>query len=150
MHLTESGAGAVEQRNGHWETRRVSVPAIADKLPYPVLGAYVLADADTPGAQGLTAIEVGHENDWLNLGYAVQWWIFAAGALVGVAYLSRKDLREQRAAAESGTGPDPDPHPNPPTPPRPPDVRPPAGAARRPLPPARPSGADAGAGDPRL
>ncbi|MEU7824981.1 SURF1 family protein [Catellatospora sp. NPDC049133] len=108
VHLTESGASGVDQRNGHWETRRVSVPAIAEKLPYPVLGAYVLADADTPGAQGLTAIEVGHENDWLNLGYAVQWWIFAAGALVGVAYLARKDLREQQAAAESGTGPDPD------------------------------------------
>ena len=113
VHLTESGAGAVDQRNGHWETRRVSLPAIADKLPYPVLGAYVLADSDTPGAQGLTAIEVGHENDWLNLGYAVQWWIFAAGALVGVAFLARKDLREQRAAAESGTGPDPEPAPEP-------------------------------------
>ncbi|GAB4050248.1 SURF1 family cytochrome oxidase biogenesis protein [Catellatospora paridis] len=113
VHLTESGAGAVDQRNGHWETRRVSVPAIADKLPYPVLGAYVLADADTPGAQGLTAIEVGHENDWLNLGYAIQWWIFAAGALVGVAYLYRKDQREQRAAAEPGAGPDPESPPEP-------------------------------------
>ena len=139
VHLTESGAGAVDQRNGHWETRRVSVPAIAGKLPYPVLGAYVLADADTPGAQGLTAIEVGHENDWLNLGYAVQWWIFAAGALVGVAYLARKDLREQRAAAESGTGPDPEPAPNPPTPPRPPDPSP--DRWRR---AGLPSGADAG------
>ncbi|MEV4411927.1 SURF1 family protein [Catellatospora sp. NPDC049609] len=108
VHLTESGAGAVEQRNGHWETRRVGVPAIAERLPYPVLGAYVLADEDTPGAQGLTAIPVDHENDWLNLGYAVQWWIFAVGALVGVAYLARRDLRAEREQASAAAGPDPD------------------------------------------
>ncbi len=107
VHLTESGAGAVDQRNGRWETRRVGVPAIAERLPYPVLGAYVLADQDTPGAQGLTAVTVGHENDWLNLGYAVQWWIFAAGALVGVGYLARRDLR-QEAAERAAAGPDPD------------------------------------------
>lgn len=118
VHLTESGAGSVEQRNGHWESRRVSVPAIADRLPYPVLGAYVLADRETPGAQGLTAIEVGHENAWLNLGYAVQWWIFAVGALVGVGLLARKDLRQQRQEEqESGAEPDPQGAPGSPVPP---------------------------------
>ncbi|GHJ45515.1 SURF1-like protein [Catellatospora sp. TT07R-123] len=100
VHLSESSPGAIQQRLGRWETRRAAVGPIAAKLPYPVLGAYVLADSGTPGAQGLTAIPVGHENAWLNLGYAVQWWIFSVGALVGVALLARKDLRELSAPAD--------------------------------------------------
>lgn len=103
VHLSESGAGAVEQRNGRWETRRVGVTRLAAKLPYPVYGAYVLADQGTSGAQGLTAIPVGHENDWLNLGYAVQWWIFSAGALVGAGWLARREVRQLTAP----TGPAP-------------------------------------------
>jgi cytochrome oxidase assembly protein ShyY1 len=98
VHLTESDPGMVEQRNGHWETRRVGLSQLAAKLPYPLFGAYVLADEGAPGSAALVAIPVGHENDWLNLGYAVQWWIFSVGVLVGVGWLARKELRQLAAS----------------------------------------------------
>jgi cytochrome oxidase assembly protein ShyY1 len=92
VHLSESGSVPVQQRNGHWETRRVHLPTITGKLPYPVYGAYLLADDQAPGTSGLKPIPVDRENDWLNLGYAVQWWIFAAGALFALVFLARREI----------------------------------------------------------
>jgi cytochrome oxidase assembly protein ShyY1 len=97
VHLSESTSAPVEQRNGHWETRRMHLPAIVGKLPFPVYDAYLLADQDSPGADGLKAIPVGHENDWLNLGYAVQWWIFAAGALFALVFFARREISPKAA-----------------------------------------------------
>jgi hypothetical protein len=45
------------------------------------------------------AIPVSHENDWLNLGYAFQWWIFAGGALFAFGWLARKEGRRQAPQA---------------------------------------------------
>jgi cytochrome oxidase assembly protein ShyY1 len=92
VHLSESSSAPIEHRNGHWETRRVHLPVINEKLPYPVFDAYLLADQETPGAGELKAIPVDRENDWLNLGYAVQWWIFAAGALFALVFFARREI----------------------------------------------------------
>jgi cytochrome oxidase assembly protein ShyY1 len=89
--------GNVELRNGHWEARRVDVPALAGKLPYKVSQAYVLADDESTD---LTPIPSQRENNWLNLGYAFQWWIFSAGVWFGLYWLARRE----RASGEWALG----------------------------------------------
>jgi cytochrome oxidase assembly protein ShyY1 len=88
--------GHVELINGRWEARRVDVPALAVKLPYKVAPVYVLADDESTD---LTPIPSERENNLLNLGYAFQWWIFAAGAFVALYWLAR---REQKMELSDG------------------------------------------------
>ncbi len=57
-------------------------------------------------------MSIGHTNNWQNLGYVVQWWIFAAMTLVGYGWIARRearrlagvvDERPRDRAADSGT-----------------------------------------------
>jgi len=97
LHLTESRPAAVNRRAGWLETRRISVPRIADQLPYQVYGAYVLLDEQQPAAdERLVPIPVDHENAWMNAGYVVQWWMFAALTLAGLVWLVRREARGSR------------------------------------------------------
>lgn len=94
VHATESGKVDVSRRDGRLETRRVGVPRLARELPYPVHGAYVLLDEQTPAADPLfKAVPVGHTNNWQNLGYVVQWWLFAAMTLFGYGWVARREAR---------------------------------------------------------
>jgi cytochrome oxidase assembly protein ShyY1 len=86
----------VELRDGQWQARRVGVPEIASKLPYKVAPAYVLADDESTD---LVPVPVSRENDWLNLGYAFQWWIFAAGSFFAYFWLLRREHRQLAAPA---------------------------------------------------
>ena len=91
VHLTESGAKAPEQINGHPEVRRIGVTQIATLVPYPVWGAYLLAVDGTPGSTNAT-VDVQRENSWQNAAYVAQWWLFAALTLFGYFYLLRKEI----------------------------------------------------------
>ncbi|MGC4807082.1 SURF1 family protein [Micromonospora sp. DT233] len=94
VHASESEAGAVDRREGRLETRRVGVPGLARELPYPVYGAYVLLDEQTPAADpAFRAVPIGHTNNWQNLGYVVQWWLFAAMTLFGYGWVARREAR---------------------------------------------------------
>ncbi|MEV7331088.1 SURF1 family protein [Micromonospora sp. NPDC093244] len=94
VHETESGAGAVDRRDGRLETRRIAVPRLAGELPYPVYGAYLLLDEQTPAADpAFKAVTVGHANNWQNFGYVVQWWLFAVMALFGYGWVARREAR---------------------------------------------------------
>ncbi|MEQ4301508.1 SURF1 family protein [Plantactinospora sp. B6F1] len=94
VHLSESKPDAVTRRDGRIETRRIAVPALARELPYPVYSAYLLLDEQTPAADpAFSAIPIRHENDWQNGGYVVQWWLFAAMALVGFCWAARREAR---------------------------------------------------------
>jgi cytochrome oxidase assembly protein ShyY1 len=102
VHLSEARPDAVLRRDGRLETRRISVPRIAGELPYPVRGAYLLVDTQTPAADPAFApIPIRHENDWQNAGYVVQWWIFAGMALFGYGWLARREAHGERPG---GTG----------------------------------------------
>lgn len=97
LHLTESRPGPVDRRDGWLETRRISVPRLAEHLPYPVYRAYVLLDEQQPAAdKRLVAIPVDHENAWMNAGYVVQWWMFAALTLAALVWLVRREARGGR------------------------------------------------------
>ncbi|MBQ1027954.1 SURF1 family protein [Micromonospora sp. C95] len=113
VHASESGDAKVSRREGRLESRRVSVPQLAGELPYPVHGAYVLLDEQTPAADPtFRAVPIGHTNNWQNLGYVVQWWIFAVMTLAGYGWVARRearrlagvvDERPRDRAADSGT-----------------------------------------------
>jgi cytochrome oxidase assembly protein ShyY1 len=50
IHRSESRPGPVERRDGRLDTRRIAVPRLAEQMPYPVYGAYVLLTEQTPPA----------------------------------------------------------------------------------------------------
>ncbi|MGA3527695.1 SURF1 family cytochrome oxidase biogenesis protein [Melissospora conviva] len=92
VHLTESRSGEVSRRNGKLETRRVDVARLAAELPYPVYGAYILLDEQIPAADPVfQAVQIRHENNWQNLGYVVQWWLFAAMTLFAYGWAARRE-----------------------------------------------------------
>ncbi|PZF98504.1 hypothetical protein C1I99_13150, partial [Micromonospora deserti] len=96
VHQSESGSSVVSRRDGKLETRRIAVPRIAGELPYPVHGAYLLLDGQTPAADPtFKAVPVGHANNWQNFGYVVQWWIFAAMTLFGYGWAARREARRR-------------------------------------------------------
>ncbi|MGC9669250.1 SURF1 family protein [Planosporangium sp. 12N6] len=80
--------------------RRVSPATLG--LPYPVYGGYVMLDEQTPTADSrFTPVPADHENAWMNAGYVVQWWAFAALTLFGYGYLAHRE-----AHADTTTDPD--------------------------------------------
>jgi cytochrome oxidase assembly protein ShyY1 len=104
VHPTESGGGAVDRRDGRLETRRIGVSRLARELPYPVTGAYLLLDEQTPAADPVfQSVPIGHANNWQNFGYVVQWWLFAVMSLFGYGWVARREAR--RAAGLDKPGP---------------------------------------------
>lgn len=93
----ESRGGKPHDVNGRAEVRRITPSAIAPTLPYPLFGVYV--SVDEPAA-GLVAVPPEKENALQNGGYVIQWWLFAALALFGFAYLARREAREAVEARE--------------------------------------------------
>jgi cytochrome oxidase assembly protein ShyY1 len=92
VRLPESRADAPISRTGRPEVRRISPARIAPGLPYPVYGAYLTLEEQTPAADAaFTAVPPDHQNAWQNAGYVVQWWAFAALTLVGYGYLARRE-----------------------------------------------------------
>ncbi|GIH09311.1 SURF1-like protein [Rhizocola hellebori] len=99
VRATEQGA-RLELRDGRWQARRIGVAEIAGKVPYQLAGRYVMADDESTE---LTPIPAGRENDWLNLGYAFQWWIFAAGIFGALIWLARREQRANLTSSGSGS-----------------------------------------------
>ncbi|MEV6598385.1 SURF1 family protein [Actinoplanes sp. NPDC051346] len=88
LHLSESRPAPIAERDGRIDTRRIALPRLAQKLPYPVYGAYVLLSEP---AEGYSPIPINHEDAWQNGGYAVQWWAFAVMALLAYGWQARKE-----------------------------------------------------------
>jgi cytochrome oxidase assembly protein ShyY1 len=89
VHLPESGAGRVTRRDGRLETRRIAPAAIAPAVPYPLYGAYLMMQDQTPPpAAGLREVPPPRENALQNGGYVLQWWLFAVITLVGFGYFA--------------------------------------------------------------
>lgn len=95
VHPSETGSGsAVDRRDGRLHTRRIAVPQLARALPYPVYGAYLLLDEQTPAADPVfRAVPIGYTNNWQNFGYVAQWWIFAAMTLFAYGWTARREAR---------------------------------------------------------
>jgi len=100
IHLSESRPTPIEHRDGRLDTRRISVPRLAEQMPFPVYGAYVLLTHQTPAnSPAFSQIPIDHEDDWQNAGYTVQWWLFACMALYAYVYYARKEAQLRSADA---------------------------------------------------
>jgi cytochrome oxidase assembly protein ShyY1 len=93
MHLSESRPDSVGRREGKIEVRRIGVARLAEELPYPVYGAYVLSEEP---ADGFTEVSIQHENSWQNAGYVLQWWLFAALAVAGFGWLVYREAHPRQ------------------------------------------------------
>jgi cytochrome oxidase assembly protein ShyY1 len=94
VHLSESRPTPIEHRDGRLDTRRISVPRLAEQMPFPVYGAYILLTDQTPAnSKAFSEIPIDHEDDWQNAGYTVQWWLFACMPLYAFVYYARKEAQ---------------------------------------------------------
>jgi cytochrome oxidase assembly protein ShyY1 len=92
VHAPESRADSITQVNGAAEVHRIDPAMLAPDLPYPVYGAYVTLEAQTPpAAAGFVAIPPEHQNSAMNAGYVVQWWVLAGLTLFGYGYLAYRE-----------------------------------------------------------
>jgi cytochrome oxidase assembly protein ShyY1 len=97
VHLTESEPDTPIDLDGHLAVRRISPATVASDLGYPELYSdYVLMDEQSPAATGFTKIPADTQPAWMNAGYTVQWWCFAALALFGFVWAARKEARDRR------------------------------------------------------
>jgi surfeit locus 1 family protein len=97
---TGAGSGAGER------ITKVDLGAIGATLPYPILPVYLLLQHQEPAQPGplpepppLPPLTNGP-----HLSYAVQWFAFAAIAVVGFVLLLRRDRREVAASTTSTSG----------------------------------------------
>lgn len=101
VHQPESGARPPDDFGGRLSVRRIAPERLAPALPYPIYGAYLTLESQTPPADpGLVTIGPEYENAAMNAGYVVQWWVFATLTLAGLGFLI---VREGRAR-QAGTG----------------------------------------------
>ena len=81
------------------------IQAIAQGWPSPMVGGYVTlseADAAAQGLQPAQALLPEAEGSATHRGYALQWWVFAVGAIAFGVYAARgiaKDDEKKRARA---------------------------------------------------
>ena len=101
IHLSESRPAPVERRDGRLDTRRINVPRLAGEVPFPLYGAYVLLNEQTPAADpAFVPVPIGHEDAWQNGGYAVQWWLFAVMAFFLFGWQARREAHGVTGSAE--------------------------------------------------
>lgn len=111
LHAPESRASAPEPFGDRLSVRRVAPAMLAAELPYPLFGAYVTLEEQTPPADAaFVPISPDHQNAWMNAGYVVQWWAFAALTLTGYVFLAIRQARSGRewrqpAMTSLGSGP---------------------------------------------
>lgn len=98
VHLPESSPDTPATIGGQPSVRRIDPAKLTAILGTPsVYPDYLLLDSQTPaGAGGFTRIPSDSEPAWLDAGYTVQWWMFAALALVGFGYLARREAHDRR------------------------------------------------------
>jgi cytochrome oxidase assembly protein ShyY1 len=100
IHQPESRADQPVRLGGALTIRRINPAKLTGYLTsggghlYP---DYLLLDSQQPGApSGVTAIPADHEPSWMNAGYTVQWWAFAALTLAGFAWAARREAHDRR------------------------------------------------------
>ncbi len=92
LHLPESVPGTPQPIDGYPQVRRISPALLAGTVQRPLLGGYILLDQQQPPADpAFVKIPSDRTNSWQNLGYVVQWWLFAAMTLFGYGWAARRE-----------------------------------------------------------
>ncbi len=83
------------------QVRLINPTALAASLPYPVATTGFLSaiSLDPPASAGLTPVTPPQLNEGNHFSYALQWFAFAALAVIGLVVFIRADLRDRRRAA---------------------------------------------------
>ena len=90
---------AIMPANG--SVRYINSEALATALPYPVLNGYIgLLTVDPPQTGGFRPVQTPELSDGPHFWYAVQWFLFAGLAVLGIVVFIRGDIRERRAAEQ--------------------------------------------------
>jgi cytochrome oxidase assembly protein ShyY1 len=107
LRVSEPPSGGAAPPPG--EVTRIDVPGIASTLPYKVYGGFVELISQEPptrvGNTGLRHIPVPVFDEGPHLAYAVQWFMFAIIALVGVVILARREAADRAAGGERARPP---------------------------------------------
>lgn len=78
-------------RNGLTTWSRLDSAAVANRVPYPLLGVFVVAEGDPGGGRWPRRVEPPPISDGPHLSYALQWFGFALITVVGgVIWLRKK------------------------------------------------------------
>jgi cytochrome oxidase assembly protein ShyY1 len=98
IHLPESSGETPTELGGQTTVRRVDPRMIGPAIGLTNTYAdYILLDTQSPAAAaGFTRIPADRQPTWLNAGYTVQWWLFAALALVLFAWAARREAQDAR------------------------------------------------------
>lgn len=99
----EQGSPGAVEPNGN-QVRLINSQALGRVLPYPVVEGYLGALSIAPEQSGgLVPVEPPELTEGSHLAYAVQWFMFAGMAGIGLIVLIRSDLRA-RTQAERRNG----------------------------------------------
>lgn len=79
--------------------RQLSHPRIARLIPYPVHRLYLVAQDSVSGDSVPARLDAPLLSDGPHLSYAIQWFAFAAIALIGAAAVARRARRSMRDGA---------------------------------------------------
>jgi cytochrome oxidase assembly protein ShyY1 len=98
IHKPESGGDSPVALGGQTTVRRIDPAKIAPSIGLSSAYAdYVLLDAQSPSAaSGFTRIPADRQPSWMNAGYTVQWWLFAALAIGLFGYMARREAHDRR------------------------------------------------------
>ena len=79
-------------RNGLTTWSRLDSAAVANRIPYPLLGVFVVAEGDSASRRWPRRVEPPPISDGPHLSYALQWFGFALVTVVGGALWIRKSV----------------------------------------------------------
>ena len=106
--IADPGTDDVVLREAPRVLRRLTIAAAARGLPYPVSPLYLVAtvpDSATPAAARPARLPPPTIDEGPHLGYALQWFSFAAIALIGASIVVLRTRAVERARAGNGRVP---------------------------------------------
>ena len=96
-----AGGGAPIEHGGSTTWRRLDLPALSARLPYPLLPIYIRQTPDSALPRFPRRLEASPVDDGPHLSYAIQWFLFAGLAVAfGVLVVGRSAGRSEPDSGE--------------------------------------------------
>lgn len=98
---TRKRFGPQEEEGPHQSLFRVDIPRLQDQLTYEVLPLYLLLEREAPAQPGQlpSQVDLAPLDEGPHLAYAIQWFLFAAGAVVAAVVVAKRKGRSRPAAS---------------------------------------------------
>ncbi len=95
----DSTAGGQATFVNDGQVRAISSRGIADHVPYELRSGYLNLQEQTPASDGLEPEPRPDLGQGPHFFYGLQWWFFAALAIVGYGWFARTERQERRTAS---------------------------------------------------